>query len=112
MKIGGDEEDAGESESGEEGEEAGVPQFVGVEADDFRGAETKGKGGHEADCSENAEGGEEKMAGVEEVRVHVLGSCRYRRKRNTGILHCVKDDDLCIPVVLNACSEGLAVRFY
>ena len=71
VRIGGDEEEAGEREGGEEGEEAGVPELVGVEADDGGGAEAEGEGGHESHCGEDAEGGEQEMAGVEEVGVHV-----------------------------------------
>ena len=33
MEVGDDEQEAGEDEGGEEGEEAGVPELVGVEAD-------------------------------------------------------------------------------
>jgi hypothetical protein len=32
VRVGGDEEQAGEREGGEEGEEAGVPELVGIEA--------------------------------------------------------------------------------
>ena len=73
VEVGGDEKEAGEDEGGEEGEESGVPEFVGVEADDGCGAQAEGEGGHEAKGGEYAEGGKEKMTGVDEVGVHVRG---------------------------------------
>jgi len=73
MKVGGYEKEAGKDESGEKGEEAGVPELVGVEADDSCGAQAEGEGGHEAKGSEDAEGRKEEMTGVDEVGVHVRG---------------------------------------
>ena len=73
VEIGSDEKQAGENEGREEGEEARVPEAVGIEADCFGGAEAEGESGHQAKCCENSEGGKEEMAGVEEVGVHVRG---------------------------------------
>ena len=73
VKVGEDEEQSGEDESREDGEEAGVPDCFGVQADGGCGAEAEGKRSHEANRGEDAEGGKEKMAGVKEVGVHVRG---------------------------------------
>ena len=70
VRIGGDEKETGEREGGEEGEEAGVPELVGVEANDRGGAKAEGEGGHESNGGEDAEGGEHEVAGVDEVGVH------------------------------------------
>jgi hypothetical protein len=70
-RIGDDQQETGEREGREEGEEAGVPELVGHEADCDGGAETKGEGSHESHGGEDAEGGKQEMAGVEEVGVHV-----------------------------------------
>ena len=77
LQVGEDQEKAREDKSREDGEEAGVPDRFGIQADGDGGAEAEGERGHEANCSEDAEGGKEEMTGVKEVGVHVRSSC-YR----------------------------------
>jgi hypothetical protein len=79
VEVGCDEKEAGEDEGGEEGEEACVPEFVGVESDNGGCPQAEGEGGHEAKGGEYAEGRKKKMAGVDEVGVHVRGlKSKYR----------------------------------
>ena len=83
VQVCGDEKEAGECEGGEEGEEACVPELVGVEADDGGGAEAEGEGRHESHGSEDAEGGKKEMAGVDEVGMHGrAGETRDERDDN------------------------------
>jgi hypothetical protein len=77
LQVGEDQEKAREDKGREDGEEAGVPDRFGIQADGDGGAKTEGERGHEANCSEDAEGGKEEMTGVKEVGVHVRSSC-YR----------------------------------
>jgi len=63
--VGDVQQEAGEGESGEEGEEAGVPELVGDETDGCGGAEAEGEGGHEAKGGKDAEGWKQEMTGVE-----------------------------------------------
>jgi hypothetical protein len=77
LQVGEDQEKAGEDKGREDGEEAGVPDRFGIQADGDGGAEAEGERSHEANCSEDAEGGKEEMTGVKEVGVHVRSSC-YR----------------------------------
>jgi hypothetical protein len=77
LQVGEDQEKAREDEGGEDGEEASVPDRFGIQADGDGSAEAEGERGHEANCSEDAEGGKEEMTGVKEVGVHVRSSC-YR----------------------------------
>jgi hypothetical protein len=71
VQVGDDEQETGESEGGEESEEAGVPEPFRIEADDGSSAKAEGEGGHESDGGEDAEGGKQEMSGVEEVGVHL-----------------------------------------
>jgi hypothetical protein len=80
VKVGEDEEQAGEDEGREDGEEASVPDSFGVQADGGGGAEAEGERSHEANRSEDAEGGKEEMAGVKEVGVHVCSSFGGKQK--------------------------------
>jgi hypothetical protein len=87
LQVGEDQEKAREDKGREDGEEAGVPDRFGIQADGDGGAEAEGERGHEANCSEYAEGGKEEMTGVKEVGVHVRSSCyRVRGKQKTDPL--------------------------
>jgi hypothetical protein len=71
VQVGEDQKKAGEDEGREDGEEAGVPDRFGVQADGDGSAEAESERSHESSCGEDAEGGKEKMTGVKEVGVHV-----------------------------------------
>jgi hypothetical protein len=70
VRVGSDQEQAGEGEGGQEGEETGIPQPFGIETDDSGGAEAEGKSGHKSKGGKDAEGGKQEMSGVEEIGVH------------------------------------------
>ena len=69
-QVGDDEQKAGEDEGGQDGEEAGVPDFFGVEADFSGCAEAQDKAGDEANGCQCAEGGQGEVAEVDEIGVH------------------------------------------
>jgi hypothetical protein len=70
VQVSEDQEKAGEDKGREDGEEAGVPDRFGVQTGGS-GAEAEAERSHEANRSEDAEGGKEKMTGVKEIGVHV-----------------------------------------
>jgi hypothetical protein len=84
LGVGDDEKQAGEGKGGEQGEEAGVPESVGVEADEGCGAETEAEGGHKPHSGENAEGGKQEMAGVEKIGMHSVQCFRFRELLSAG----------------------------
>jgi hypothetical protein len=71
LQVGEDQQKAREDKRREDGEEASVPDRFGVQAYGGGGAEAESERSHEANRSEDAEGGKEKMTGVKEVGVHV-----------------------------------------
>jgi hypothetical protein len=89
VQVGGDQKQAGEHEGGKEGEEAGVPELIRVEADGGGGAQAEAERGDEADRGEDAEGGKEKMTGVDEVGVHGSSEPRARSDELKPVGHIV-----------------------
>jgi hypothetical protein len=81
VRVGDDEQETRESEGGEEGEEAGVPELVRDKTDGGGGAKTESESSHESHGGEDAEGGKEEMAGVEEIGMH--GAVRRRSEFGT-----------------------------
>jgi hypothetical protein len=89
VQVGGDQKQAGEYEGREEGEEAGVPELIRVQTDGGGGAQAEAERGDEADRSEDAEGGKEKMTGVDEVGVHGGSEPRARSDELKPMGHIV-----------------------
>src|SRR5215469_7178192 len=70
VEVGEDQKEAREDEGGEQGEEAGVKEAVGIESCELRRAQAEHEGRDESDGGEEAEGGDDKIAEVEEGGVH------------------------------------------